>query len=134
MFRGRRRRGDAPRAGGACTGARPHRRSRHAPAVAGAETVHYKPGPAMPGLAETIRDVGRRPVRSSLTTAGIAIGVAALVLLGALSEKLSRLVEGGRDFATGQITVSGAGTGALTGMSRGGLLSAEQLAQLADVP
>jgi putative ABC transport system permease protein len=75
-----------------------------------------------------LRDVRRRPVRSALTIAGIAIGVAALVLLGALSEKLSRLVAGGRDFAAGQISVSGAGTGALTGMTRGGLLSPEQLA------
>src|SRR2546430_7119299 len=32
--------------------------------------------------------------------------------------KLGRLVEGGRDFATGQITVSGSGTGAVTGMTR----------------
>src|SRR5690349_1723531 len=81
-----------------------------------------------------LRDVRRRPVRSALTVAGIAIGVAALVLLGALSEKLSRLVEGGRDFATGQITVSGAGTGALTGMTRGGLLSQDQVAALRTVP
>src|SRR5256885_2298272 len=81
-----------------------------------------------------LHDVRRRPVRSALTAAGIAIGVAALVLLGALAEKLGRLVEGGRDFATGQITVSGAGTGAGTGMTRGGLLSREQLAALGAVP
>jgi putative ABC transport system permease protein len=87
----------------------------------------------MARVAETIRDMRRRPVRTSLTAAGIAIGVAALVLLGALSEKLTRLVAGGRDFATGQITVSGAGTGAVTGMSRGGLLAGEQLAALATV-
>jgi putative ABC transport system permease protein len=43
-------------------------------------------------------------------------------------------VEGGRDFATGQITVSGAGTGALTGMTRGGLLSQDQIAELRTVP
>src|SRR2546430_3793502 len=48
--------------------------------------------------------------------------------------KLGRLVEGGRDFATGQITVSGSGTGAVTGMTRGGLLSREQLAALGAVP
>ncbi len=81
-----------------------------------------------------LHDVRRRPARSALTAAGIAIGVAALVLLGALAEKLGRLVEGGRDFATGQITVSGAGTGAVTGMTRGGLLSREQLAALGAVP
>ncbi|HJQ83583.1 MAG TPA: ABC transporter permease, partial [Candidatus Binatia bacterium] len=90
----------------------------------------YKPGAPMSPL----RDARRRPVRSALTAAGIAIGVAALVLLGALSEKLSRLVEGGRDFATGQISVSGAGTGAVTGMTRGGLLSRDQLAALERVP
>jgi putative ABC transport system permease protein len=88
----------------------------------------------MHGLAEVFRDVRRRPVRSGLTAGGIAIGVAALVLLGALSEKLTRLVEGGRAFATGQITVSGAGTGAVSGMTGGGLLSGEQLAALAAVP
>ncbi len=81
-----------------------------------------------------LHDVRRRPVRSALTAAGIAIGVAALVLLGALAEKLGLLVEGGRDFATGQITVSGAGTGAVSGMTRGGLLSREQLAALRTVP
>ena len=81
-----------------------------------------------------LHDVRRRPVRSALTAAGMAIGVAALVLLGGLAEKLGRLVEGGRDFATGQITVSGSGTGAVTGMTRGGLLSREQLAALGAVP
>src|SRR5207245_2806252 len=89
-----------------------------------------KPDPSMSPL----HDVRRRPVRSALTAAGIAIGVTALVLLGALAEKLGRLVEGGRDFATGQITVSGSGTGAVTGMTRGGLLSREQLAALGAVP
>ena len=88
----------------------------------------------MPRFTEALRDVRRRPLRSGLTVGGIAIGVAALALLGALSEKLSRLVEGGRDFATGQITVSGAGTGALGGMTRGGLLSGDQLVALHDVP
>ena len=88
----------------------------------------------MTRLGDALRDVRRRPVRSSLTVGGIAIGVGALVLLGALSEKLSRLVAGGRDFATGQITVSGAGTGATTGMTRGGLLTGEQLQTLAQIP
>jgi putative ABC transport system permease protein len=90
--------------------------------------------PAMPGFRDALRDIRRRPVRSLLTIAGIAIGVAALVLLGALSEKLSRLIEGGRDFATGQITVSGAGGGAITAMARGSLLGREQILALERVP
>jgi putative ABC transport system permease protein len=81
-----------------------------------------------------LRDARRRPMRAVLTASGIAIGVAALVLLGALSEKLGRLIRGGRDFAVGQITVTCAGSGALSGMTRGGLLSREQLAQIAAVP
>jgi putative ABC transport system permease protein len=85
-------------------------------------------------VPDALRDVGRRRVRSVLTAAGIAIGVAALVLLGALSEKFTRLVAGGRDFATGQITVSGAGAGSVMGMMRGSLLSGDQLAILRTVP
>ncbi|HLK10298.1 MAG TPA: ABC transporter permease [Candidatus Binatia bacterium] len=85
-------------------------------------------------LALALRELRRRAVRSALTAVGIAIGVAALILLGALSEKMGRLVAGGRDFATGQITVSGAGTGAVTGMTRGGLLSGDQLEAVRAVP
>jgi hypothetical protein len=40
------------------------------------------------------------------------------------------LIEGGRDFATGQITVSGAGGGAITSIGRGSLLGREQLLAL----
>jgi len=53
----------------------------------------------MLALRQALRDLRRRRVRSVLTMGGIAIGVAALVLLGALSEKMSRLVAGGRDAA-----------------------------------
>jgi len=88
----------------------------------------------MPAVRDVLRELRRRRVRSALTAAGIAIGVAALVLLGALAEKMDRLVSGGRDFATGQITVSGAGSGGATGgMIRGALLSAEQLKALPQV-
>jgi putative ABC transport system permease protein len=88
----------------------------------------------MSALAEALRAIRRRPLRSALTAGGIAIGVAALVLFGALTEKLGILVAGGREFATGQITVSGPGAGATTGMTRGGLLSGDQIAALAEVP
>src|SRR5205809_615237 len=81
-----------------------------------------------------LRNLRRRPLRSALTTAGVALGAAALVLLGALAEKLLRLVEGGRDFASGQITVAAAGTGGMMGLARGALLSGEQLRRLSEVP
>ena len=85
----------------------------------------------MSAVIAVVRELGRRRLRSTLTATGIAIGVAALVLLGALTEKMDRLVSGGRDFAMGQITVSGAGSGGATGgMLRGALLTADQLAAL----
>jgi putative ABC transport system permease protein len=85
-------------------------------------------------LIQAVRELRRHAVRSLLTAAGIAIGVAALVLLGALSEKTSRLVEGGRDFGAGQITVSGTGADLGSGMMRGALVSGEQLEALRAVP
>jgi putative ABC transport system permease protein len=85
-------------------------------------------------VAQAIRELRRHAARSALTAGGIAIGVIALVMLGALSEKTSRLVQGGRDFGAGQITVSGAGTNAATGMSRGALVSGEQLDAVRAVP
>ncbi len=85
----------------------------------------------MRALVAVVRELRRRRVRSTLTAAGIAIGVAALVLLGSLTEKMERLVSGGRDFAIGQITVSGPGGGGATGgMMRGALLTNDQLAAL----
>jgi putative ABC transport system permease protein len=84
-------------------------------------------------LRHAIRELRRHAVRSGLTAVGIAIGVAALVLLGALSERTSRLVEGGRDFGAGQITISGTGGDIGTGMSRGALVSGEQLAAVRQV-
>jgi putative ABC transport system permease protein len=84
-------------------------------------------------LRHAIRELRRHAVRSSLTAVGIAIGVAALVLLGALSERMSRLVEGGRDFGAGQITISGSGGDIGTGMSRGALVGGEQLAAVRQV-
>lgn len=85
-------------------------------------------------LRHAIRELRRHGLRSMLTAGGIAIGVAALVLLGGLSERTSRLVEGGRDFGAGQITVSGAGGDIGTGMSRGALVAGEQLEGVRQVP
>lgn len=81
-------------------------------------------------VRQAFRELGRRRIRTLLTAVGIAIGVTALVLLGALAEKLSRLLDGGRDFATGQITITSAGSGSVADVTRGGLISGEQLAAM----
>src|SRR2546425_4215484 len=65
----------------------------------------------------------RRALRGSLfTIAGIAIGVAGIVALGAMAERIVRFIEGGDRFVLGQISVAGRGMGMGTGFTAGGLL------------
>ena len=68
------------------------------------------------------------------TVIGIAVGVAGLVALGAMSERIVRFIEGGDRFVLGQISVAGRGMGMGTGFTGGGLLPAATLRTVADVP
>jgi putative ABC transport system permease protein len=70
----------------------------------------------------------------AFTVAGIAIGVAGLVALGAMSERIVRFIEGGDRFVLGQISVAGRGLGMGAGFTGGGLLRAEALRAIAKVP
>ncbi len=69
----------------------------------------------------------------AFTIAGIAIGVAGLVALGAMSERIVRFIEGGDRFVLGQISVAGRGMGMGTGFTAGGLLPATTIGKLAEV-
>ncbi len=42
-----------------------------------------------------LRNLGRRPVRTTLTVLGITIGIWALVVFGSMANKINALVEGG---------------------------------------
>ncbi len=67
----------------------------------------------------------RRALRGyAFTIAGIAIGVAGVVALGAMAERIVRFIEGGDRFVTGQISVAGTGMGMGAGFTAGGLLPA----------
>src|SRR5437870_11561047 len=68
------------------------------------------------------------------TVVGIAIGVAGLVALGAMSERIVRFIEGGDRFVLGQISVAGRGMGMGTGFTAGGLLPAATIRAISDVP
>lgn len=70
----------------------------------------------------------------AFTVAGVAIGVAGLVALGAMSERIVRFIEGGDRFVLGQISVAGRGMGMGAGFTAGGLLPASALAAIARVP
>jgi MacB-like periplasmic core domain/FtsX-like permease family len=68
------------------------------------------------------------------TVVGIGIGVAGLVSLGAMSERIVRFIEGGDRFVLGQISVAGRGMGMGTGFTAGGLLPAATIRAIAEVP
>lgn len=71
--------------------------------------------------------------RYAFTIAGLAIGVAGLVALGALSERVVRFIEGGDRFVLGQLSVAGGGVGLGAGFAGGGLLPAATLRALREV-
>jgi putative ABC transport system permease protein len=70
----------------------------------------------------------------TFTVVGIAVGVAGLVALGAMAERITRFIEGGDRFVLGQISVAGEGMGMGTGFTAGGLLAAAKIAEIAAVP
>ena len=47
----------------------------------------------------------------TFTVVGIAVGVAGLVALGAMAERITRFIDGGDRFVLGQISVAGEGMG-----------------------
>ncbi|HLE59775.1 MAG TPA: ABC transporter permease [Candidatus Limnocylindria bacterium] len=69
-------------------------------------------------MGEVIRNILRRKLRTSLTVAGIVIGVFALTVMGALAEKLNVLVDGGNAYFETRLFVSESGTGGFGGGGR----------------
>ncbi len=59
----------------------------------------------------TIRNVFRRKTRAVLTISGIMIGVLALVVMGAMAEKITMLVDGGTEWYGDKVTVSASDSG-----------------------
>lgn len=68
------------------------------------------------------------------TVLGIAVGVAGLVALGAMAERITRFIEGGDRFVLGQISVAGEGMGMGAGFTAGGLLRGTKIAEIERVP
>jgi putative ABC transport system permease protein len=63
-----------------------------------------------------LRDIGRRPVRTTLTVLGITIGIWALVVFGSMANKINALVEGGSTYYADKLSISDS-TGSLGGFS-----------------
>jgi putative ABC transport system permease protein len=64
----------------------------------------------------SLRNLGRRKVRTSLTIIGITIGIWALVVFGSMANKIDALVSGGSDYYVDKITLSDE-SGALGGFA-----------------
>jgi putative ABC transport system permease protein len=69
----------------------------------------------------------------AFTVAGIAIGVAGIVALGAMGERIVAFIEGGDRFVLGQISVAGRGMGMGAGFTAGGLLPAASIEAIRSV-
>ena len=63
-----------------------------------------------------LRNLGRRPVRTTLTILGITIGIWALVVFGSMANKINALVEGGSTHYADKLTLSDA-SGSMGGFS-----------------
>src|SRR5437016_1158252 len=61
----------------------------------------------MRGLSSSmLRDLARQPWRTTLTVSGIAIGIFALVVLGALAEHFRAIVADAKDYVRGTIRLA----------------------------
>jgi putative ABC transport system permease protein len=88
-----------------------------------------------PAPRRALRALGRLVPRGYLfTVLGIAVGVAGLVSLGAMAERITRFIDGGDQFVLGQISVAGEGMGMGAGFTAGGLLRAAKIQEIAAVP
>src|SRR2546428_1297653 len=84
-------------------------------------------GAGAPGVLRLLRGY-------AFAIAGIAIGVAGVVALGAMSERIVRFIEGGDRFVLGQISVAGRGMGMGAGFTAGGPPPAAAVQKNSSVP
>ena len=78
----------------------------------------------------TIRNVFKRKLRAFLTIFGITIGVLALVVMGAMAEKLNLLVDGGVEYYQDKVIIS---DGTVTGGLATAPMSTDKLAEIEKV-
>jgi putative ABC transport system permease protein len=59
---------------------------------------------------EILRNMWRRKFRTFLTIIGIAVGIFAFTVMGSMALKLNKMIDGGKKYITGQITITPKGS------------------------
>jgi len=83
-------------------------------------------------MLEIFRNMWRRKFRTFLTIMGIVVGIFAFTVMGSLALKLNKMIDGGKRYITGQITIMPKGTSFTTG-SGGSMLPVDTLNKIAQV-
>ncbi|MCL5410370.1 MAG: ABC transporter permease [Patescibacteria group bacterium] len=81
---------------------------------------------------EILRNMWRRKFRTLLTITGIAVGIFAFTVMGSMALKLNKMIDGGKKYITGQITIMPKGTDFATGQMSG-MLPVDTLNKIAKV-
>ncbi len=84
-------------------------------------------------MMEIFRNMWRRKFRTFLTVFGIVIGIFAFTVMGSLALKLNKMIDGGKSYITGQISIMPKGT-SFTGAGGGStMLPMDTLNKIAKV-
>lgn len=81
---------------------------------------------------EILRNMWRRKFRTFLTIFGIVIGMFAFTVMGSMALKLNKMIDGGKKYITGQISIMPKGTDFAMGQSSG-MLPVNTLNKIAKV-
>jgi putative ABC transport system permease protein len=82
---------------------------------------------------QAFRSIWRRKVRTILTIFGIAVGIFALTVMGSLASRINTSISLGKQYVTGQISISPKGSESAFSSS-GGTLTRDLLDRVAKVP
>ncbi|HOX41648.1 MAG TPA: ABC transporter permease [bacterium] len=84
-------------------------------------------------MLEILRNMWRRKFRTFLTVFGIAIGIFAFTVMGSMALKFNKMIDGGKRYITGQITITPKGSSFMTGGGGAATLPVDILNKIAKV-
>lgn len=82
---------------------------------------------------EILRNMWRRKFRTFLTVMGIAVGIFAFTVMGSMALKLNKMIDGGKRYITGQITIMPKGASLMSSGGGSAMLPVDTLNKIAQV-